>query len=75
MRDSPVIQQFIDEAEQLECRNAILVVLEIRFGVDAVAEFREALSNIENIEMLRALHKSAVQARRIGQFRKALAGE
>ncbi len=77
MRDSPVIQEFIAEGEALGMRKAaresVREVLEIRFGLEALSEFEEALDRTNNLETLRALHKSALQARRISQCRKALA--
>ena len=74
MRDSPVIQQFIDEAEQSECRRSVRELLVVRFGAEVAKEFEEALNGIENLQQLRDLFTAAAQARRIGQFRKALAG-
>ena len=74
MRDSPIIQQFIMEAAQSERRKALLEVLEIRFGAEAVVEFREALERVENLDTLRALFTSAVQARRMSQLRRAIVG-
>ena len=72
MRDSPVIQEFIDEGKALGTRQSIREVLEIRFGPEAVSEFKEALDRTANLETLRALLKSAIQARRVTQFRKAM---
>jgi predicted transposase YdaD len=58
MRDSPVIQEFIAEGEALGLRAAVRDVLEIRFGLEAASEFKEALDRIENLEMLSGLfHK------------------
>ena len=73
MRDSPLFQEFIDEGKALGMRKAVRDVLEIRFGLEAVSEFEEVLDRTDDLETLRALHRTAIQARRISQFRKALA--
>ena len=73
MRDSPVIQQFIAEAEEFERRNAVRELLTIRFGTEEAKKFDESLNKIENLQQLRDLFTAAAHARRISQFRKAMA--
>jgi hypothetical protein len=72
MRDSPIIQEFIQEGEQLRARKDVLRVVELRFGAEAVKEFEEALNRIESLERLQQLLELAVRARRISQFRRAV---
>jgi len=45
-------------------------VLTLRFGEEAGKEFTEALDRITDLDRLKELHKLAIKARRLSQFRK-----
>ena len=74
MRDSPLVQEFILEGEQIRARKDVLQALNIRFGEDTASEFTEQLARIEQLDQLDALHRLAIKARRISQFRTAITG-
>ncbi len=71
MRDSPFYDELLEEGGQIQARKAVLQVLQLRFGDEAVAEFTDSLNGIVHKEQLEALHKIAVTCRRLSQFRKA----
>ncbi len=73
MRDSSLARDFMLEGEQAARRSDVLEVIELRFGEDAVNEFRDALARITDVERLRGLHRAAIQARRVSQVRRAVA--
>jgi hypothetical protein len=67
MRDSVPFQK----GERIQARKSVLLVLRLRFGDETVTEFEAVVNRMENLEQLEALHKLAVQSRRVSQFRKA----
>jgi hypothetical protein len=71
MRESPLVQEFVDEGKLEEARRAVLDVLRLRFGEEAVAEFEAGVNRLANLEQLRLLLQFAIQSRRLSQFRKA----
>jgi hypothetical protein len=72
MRESAFMQQVAEEVKLEQAREYVLQVLRLRFGDDTVTEFKEAISHIQHLEQLNALHQLAVQSRRISQFRKGM---
>jgi hypothetical protein len=72
MHESTFIQEFVLEGEQIRARKWLLQVLGLRFGEDKAKEFKEALERITDLGRLDELHKLAIQARRLSQFRKAI---
>jgi hypothetical protein len=73
MRDSPLVQEWLDEGGLLQARTDVLELVELRFGKKARQEFAPLLERIAIREQLQALHRLAATTRRVSQFRKALA--
>jgi hypothetical protein len=73
MHESTLVQEFVLEGEQIRGRKAVLQVLALRFGEEETKEFKEALERITDLGRLEELLKQAIQARRLSQFRKAIA--
>jgi hypothetical protein len=67
--------EFVLEGEQKQARKSVLRVLALRFGLgeDEAKELKGALEHITDLDRLRELHALSIQARRLSQFRKALA--
>jgi hypothetical protein len=72
MRESSFFQQVAEEAKVEQARESVLEVLRLRFGEEAAAEFQEAVNRLEHLEQLTALHRLAVQSRRLSQFRRGM---
>ncbi len=49
-----------------------LEVLEIRFGADAAQTFKPALDAIDDLQHLEQLHRAAILAKNVEDFRQAL---
>jgi hypothetical protein len=73
MRDSPLVQEFIQEGEQAEARRLVLQVVQVRWGEEATEQLRAQVERITDMAQLRSPHESAIRARRVSQFRAALA--
>ena len=69
MKESKVILQFQEEARVEAQRKDTLQVLEIKFGARAVTEFASSLDSVNDSERLSHLHRLAVQASSLKQFR------
>src|SRR4051812_6534549 len=50
MKDSPFYYDLLEEGEQTGQHKAILQVLQLRFGDEAVEEFTPALNDLTNLE-------------------------
>jgi len=50
----------------------ILEVLEIRFGADAAQPFKPVLGAIDDLQHLEQLHRAAILAENVEDFRRAL---
>jgi hypothetical protein len=75
MHESSLIQEFVAEAKQEQAREDLIGILTNRFGEEASKEFVEAIGRINNLEQLKELHRLAVTAKRLSQFRKTLPTE
>ena len=53
-------------------REHVLETLEIRFGADAAQSFKPALDAIDDLQRLKQLHRAAVLAENVEDFRQAL---
>jgi hypothetical protein len=73
MHESTFAQELVLEGEQARARKFVLRALEVRFGEEQASEFAEALGRITDLTRLDELHTLAIRARRLSQFRKALA--
>jgi hypothetical protein len=74
MHESSLAQEFVLEGEQNGIRQAVVQALTLRFGEEQAREFTEAVGRITDLDRLRELHRLAIQARRVSQFRRALTG-
>jgi predicted transposase YdaD len=81
MRESTFFQEILAEGraegraegELRRGRQTVLEALEVRFGTEAAAEFRDFLLTITDVEQLSELHRTAIKCRGIRGFRRALA--
>jgi hypothetical protein len=69
MMESPFMEEWLKEERQ----QAILEVLELRFGKNAVAEVTAAIKALTKGEQLKELHRKAVLCSSPDEFRAALA--
>jgi hypothetical protein len=69
MRESKVIEEFQEETRVETRRQAVLEVLEIKFGPPAAKEFAKALNTITDSKRLARLHRLALRCSSIEQFR------
>jgi hypothetical protein len=74
LRESYLLWEFVLEGELKARRENLLQVLTLRFGEERAKEFAETLEGITHLARLTQLFKLAITARRLCQFRKALAG-
>jgi hypothetical protein len=70
---SSLFPEFAQEGKQEGIRESVLQVLSLRFGEETAKEFTGALEHITDVDQLKELHKLAIRARRLSQFRKAIA--
>jgi hypothetical protein len=70
MEQSTLYQEIVEEAKSAERRQAILDLLEIRFGPEA--KDLEAQLESTTFERLRELYRTAVKCRSLASFRKRL---
>jgi hypothetical protein len=72
MKESKFFEEVMHEGGLVEARKYILRTLEIRFGPEAAAGFRQALNKITDLDRLSEFHDLAIQCRRIADFRRSL---
>jgi hypothetical protein len=76
MHESSLAPEFVQEGEQIGLqkgvRQSVIEALTVRFGEKKAEEFSEALGRITEMDRLRELHRVAITARRLSQFRRAL---
>jgi hypothetical protein len=73
MRESKAFQEIREEG-MVDAKHAdISEAIALRFGDDAVAEFRDILLGIRDLDELSRLHRLAIQSRRIADLRRAFA--
>jgi hypothetical protein len=70
--ESSLAQEFVLEGTQIGIRQAVVEALSVRFGEQKTGEFTEALARITDLARLKELHRLAIKARRLSQFRQAL---
>ncbi len=74
VRDSPVIKEFMLEAEQDTLRAAVLEVIQLRYGQAAADEYGPRLARVTDVGRLRELHRLAIQAKGVRHLRKEISG-
>lgn len=74
MRDSPGYQQIMDEGSVLTFRNAILLVLEERFGKRAARSVELGVNAVEDLSRLNELVRASGRCTTIDEFRDVLEG-
>ena len=73
MRESKIYEEIKDEG-RLEGRSdamraSVLEALEIKFGTDARTEFASLVEDVRDSNRLAALHRLALRAMDLGEFR------
>jgi hypothetical protein len=74
MRDSPLVQGFMHEAQQIERRQAIRDLLVARYGEERTRPLDDALNRITDLARLQELFRQVAQARRLTQVVRLLGG-
>ncbi len=72
MRESPFIQECLDEGRREGRRASILAVLSARLGTEAAAEFTEPINHLQSLDQLSELLLTAAKCRGVAGFRQAL---
>ena len=72
MRESKFFEEVIEMGRLEQARAYIQDILAMRFGLEAAAEFTEALKAIRDADKLAELHLLATKCRGLGAFRRAL---
>jgi hypothetical protein len=72
MHESSLAEEFVLEGRQKAARESVLLVLAVRFGEERAKELTEPIERIPDLNRLRELHKLAILARRLSQFRRAM---
>jgi hypothetical protein len=72
MRESKFLAQIEREAELRRARAGVRLVLRVRLGPEAEAEFADALNTINDLDKLSELLTVAIKCRGLGPFRNAL---
>lgn len=73
MKESKFYQEVMAEGAVERARADVLENIDVRFGSEAAAEFKEALQGVADLSQLSQLHRLAIQCRRLAEFRRAIA--
>ena len=69
MRESKIYEEIKDEGRSDAMRASVLEALEIKFGTDARTEFASLVEDVRDSNRLAALHRLALRAMDLGEFR------
>lgn len=72
MNQPSIIEYWGEQARQQSTRENILEALDIRLQVDASQIFKSALEAIDDLQRLKQLHRAAILAENVEDFRQAL---
>jgi hypothetical protein len=70
MRESKFFEEVMAEGRIERGREDVLEALQVRYGPEAVAEFKDALAAVNDDQLLSELHRLAIAARRLSEFRR-----
>ena len=72
MRESKFGRSMKLEGEQKYAREAIILVLRNRFAMEPLEDIESTLADLDDLETLKALLKSAVDCRSLAEFREQM---
>ena len=72
MNQPSIIEYWTEQARQQSARENILEALELRLQADASQIFKPALEAIDDLQRLKQLHRAAILAENVEDFRRAL---
>ena len=72
MYESSIVQHFTERGQRQQGIEYVLDVLEIRFHPSAAETLKSAIETIEDLQHLKQLHRSAMQAPNLDEFKQTL---
>ena len=72
MHQPSIIEYWTEQARQQSARENILEAIELRLQADASQTFKPALEAIDDLQRLKQLHRAAILAENVEDFRRAL---
>ncbi|MCE2394419.1 hypothetical protein J4G02_07500 [Candidatus Poribacteria bacterium] len=72
MYESSIVQHFTERGQRQQGIEYVLDVLEIRFHPSAAETLKSAIETIEDLQLLKQLHRSAMQAPNLDEFKQNL---
>ena len=72
MYESSIVQHFTERGQRQQSIEYVLDVLEIRFHLSAAETLKPAIETIEDLQLLKQLHRSAMQAPNLDEFKQTL---
>ena len=72
MYESSIVQHFTERGQRQQSIEYVLDVLEIRFHPSAAETLKPAIETIEDLQLLKQLHRSAMQAPNLDEFKQTL---
>ena len=72
MYESSIVQYFTERGQRQQSIEYVLDILEIRFHPSAVETLKPAIETIEDLQLLKQLHRSAMQAPNLDEFKQTL---
>jgi hypothetical protein len=72
MKDSPLYEEIKDEGRMEKAQDAVLLVLEGRFGDEAASQFSGVIRRVANLTRLRRLLRLASRCTTSAEFERGL---
>ena len=72
MYESSIVQHFTERGQRQQGIEYVLDVLEIRFHPGAAETLKPVIETIEDLQLLKQLHRSAMQAPNLDEFKQTL---
>ena len=72
MYESSIVQHFTERGQRQQGIEFILDILGMRFDSSAAETLKPAIETIEDLQLLKQLHRSAMQAPNLDEFKQTL---
>ena len=72
MYESSIVQYFTERGQRQQGIESILDILGMRFDSSEAETLKPAIETIEDLQLLRQLHRSAMQAPNLDEFKQTL---
>ena len=72
MYESSIVQHFTERGQRQQGIEFILDILGMRFDSSAAETLKPAIETIEDLQLLKQLHRSAMQAPSLDEFKQTL---